>query len=137
MTNCTDDLLAVIKQQQEQITELLRQKGILIGKAGAGSSALTAATQAATKNEANAAAKIVASASAKANTAAIANATDSVAKPNPRATYTTAQKVEAKATVKRINAGTQESGGTQGVCILYGKHYVTTRCFEINVNAHL
>ena len=115
MTNCTDDLLAVIKQQHEQITELLRQNGILIGKAGASSSAMTAATQAATKNAANAAAKIAASAAAKANTAAIAAATDSAAKPNPRATYTTTQKVEAKATVKRINAGTQENGGTQGL----------------------
>ena len=75
MTNCTDDLLAVIKQQQEQITELLRQNGILIGKAGAGGSALSAATQAATKNAANAAAKIAANAAAKANTAAIAAAT--------------------------------------------------------------
>ena len=32
MTNCTNVLFAVIKQQQEQITELLRQNGILIGK---------------------------------------------------------------------------------------------------------
>ena len=133
MTNCTDDLMAVIKQQQEQITELLRQNGILIGKAGAGSSVTTAATQAAAKNAANAAA----SAAAKANTAAIAAATDLAAKPNPRATYTTAQEVEAKATVKRINAGTQESGGTRGVCILCGKHYGTAWCFEINSNAHL
>ena len=112
MTNCTDDLLAVIKQQQEQIIERLRQNGIFVGKAGAGSSALTAAAQAATKNVANAAAKIAASVAEKANTAAIATTTDSAAKPNPRATYTTAQKVEAKATVKIINAGTQESGGT-------------------------
>ena len=131
MTNCTDDLLAIIKQQQSQITELMRQNGVLIGKAGTGGkSSASQATKNATNASAQAAAKIAASAAAKASAATLAT-------PNPRATYTPTQKAEAKATVKKINAGTQEIGGTKGVCILCNKHYGTARCFEINVNAHL
>ena len=74
MTNCTDDLLGVIKQQQAQISELLRQNAVLIGKVGTGTN--TAAAQTAAKTAATAsalaAAKIVASA---ATNAAAANAT--------------------------------------------------------------
>ena len=137
MTNCTDDLLGVIKQQQAQISELLRQNAVLIGKVGTGTN--TAAAQTAAKTAATAsalaAAKIVASA---ATNAAAANATGfgGRSRPDPKATYTAAQKVEAKANVKKINAGLQEIG-TRGVCILCGKHFGTARCFEIEVNSHL
>ena len=140
MTSATDDLLTIIKQQQQQITELVAQNGVLIGKVGT-TGATSAAAQAATRTAANAAAKIAATAAANVAAAAAAtkteDATGAPAKPNPRATYTIAQKAQAKATVKKINAGTQDTGGTRGVCILCGKHYGTARCFEINANAHL
>ena len=131
MTNCTDDLLAIIKQQQSQITELMRQNGALIEKVGTGGNATASqATRNATNAAAQATARSAASAAAKAIAAPLAT-------PNPRATYTPAQKVAAKATAKKINAGTQEIGGTKGVCILCSKHYGTARCFELNINAHL
>ena len=133
MTNCTDDLLAIIKQQQAQISELMRQNGVLVGKVGTGGK--PAASQAANTTVANAAAL----AAAKVAASAAANA----ASPGRRnhldfwATYTATQKVKAKAKVKKIDAGTMDVGGTRGTCILCGKHYGTARCFEINVNAHL
>ena len=131
MTNCTDDLLAIIKQQQTQITELMRQNGVLIAKVGTGgTSAASQAAKTAATAAAQAAAKMTSSAAARAGAATAAT-------PNPRATYTPAQKIEAKATVKKINAGTQAMDNTSHVCILCGKHYRTARCFEINANAHL
>ena len=107
MSNYSDDLLAVIKQQQEQISELMRQNGILISKLGGTDTA--PATKAADKPIPAAPASL-----------------------GRQTTYTAAEKALARATIKEINAGKTPDG--RGMCVICKKHFGTARCFEIEAN---
>ena len=128
MTNATDDLLAVVKQQQEQITELMRQNGLLIAKLG------TPAAAGSTRTAAGAAAT-TAAAAAKAAAGAARNAGAQGLKERG-AGYTEAEKVAARALIKAINSGAK-AVTTRGVCGICQKHYGAARCFEIDANKHL
>ena len=102
-----------------------------------GASAGTAARRAGDDAEA-ARLKAVAIASAAAIAAANAsgNATGSAVRPtfNKNVTYTSAQKVEARAMVKKINSS-EVKATTGGVCILCRKNFGTARCFELDAMA--
>ena len=128
MSNCTDELLAIIKQQQEQITELMRQNGQLISKLG----------KAAPADSGSAAKAVAAKAAAAVKSAATQNNGRRSAPPgleiNP--TFTNAEKVAAKALANAINSGTK-SAAPRGPCTLCKKHFGTIRCFELDANKHL
>ena len=131
MTNCTDDLVTVIKKQQLQITELIRQNGILITQMGSGTNPGSGHDAAVRK------AAIDATAAAKKAAAMAANATGNAPGAGARvtfdknATYTAADKAEARANVKKINSGEMKAA-TRGTCILCKKHFGTARCFELD-----
>ena len=128
MTNATDDLLTVIKQQQDQIKELTRQNGLLIEKLGSPTATAPAGAGAS-------AAATAAAAAAKAAAAAARGP----AGQNPRGggtTYTEAEKVAARTLISAINSGAK-TVTTRGNCAICKKHFGTARCFEIDANKHL
>ena len=82
-------------------------------------------------------AAIDATAAAKKAAAMAANATGNAPGAGARvtfdknATYTAADKAEARANVKKINSGEMKAA-TRGTCILCKKHFGTARCFELD-----
>ena len=122
MSNCTDNLLAVIKEQQTQLTELMCQNGMLIVRMGTTSQADSGAA-------AKAVTAKVAAANAGANQNAGGKATGSRGLERD-ATYTEAEKIAARALVEAINAGSK-TASMCGPCMLCKKHWGTEDCKHV------
>jgi len=111
MTNSTEDLLKIIKEQQAQIKELMRQNGMRIAKVG-------------TNNP-------------PPNNPSPCKARPGRKPFHPREyEYTPTEKAAARILIAAINAGTKEAS-TFGNCMICNKHSNTTRCYEIEKNAGL
>ena len=109
MTNSTEDLLKIIKEQQAQIKELLRQNGMLIAKVG---------TNNPTPNNPpphtlRRGQKVF----------------------HPREYYYTDEdKAAARTLIAAINAGTKEAVTSEN-CMVYNTHPNTSCCYKLEKNA--
>ena len=129
MTNSTEDLLKIIKEQQSQIKELMRQNGMLIAKVGT--------TNPPPNNPPP---------NNPPPWSAIPPPNNPPPKPPPYKArpvrkpfhqqgyvYTPAEKAAARILITAINAGTKEAS-TFGNCMICNKHSQTARCHEIERN---
>ena len=116
MTNSTEDLLKIIKEQHAQIKELLLQNGMLIAKVG-------------TNNP-------------PPNNPHPNNPPPFKLRPGQKAfypgeyRYTGEDKVTARTLITAINTGTKEDA-TSANCMIYNKHSNTSRCYELEKNVGL
>ena len=113
MSNATDDLLAIVKDQSAQIKELVRQNGLLVGALASGN------TQVAPIQD------------RPAGAAAAAAAAASTSNRNVTQGLSTAQ---ALANRNKIDGGDTALMNRRGRCVVCSKHWKTATCFELLAN---